>query len=195
VVRPFIRHLDEGSLFKFAFVALYWVGAWGWLVGGLLSCLVGLVGDDGYFKRGVSAAEGMIDFVLGQATPRLISTWGEVMFVLAALGGSLMIVAALVGSAAYFPFGAILRDLGGEVARNLLRPLGGGVVIRTSYDQFAETFAAGGVSIFGGFLVLTGAYLARELWTYGMKVLTAFVRFLPRFALNIRVRTLGAQED
>jgi hypothetical protein len=129
---------------------------------------------------------GILDFVFNKTFPKVLLIIGELLFVLLLSLGVLQIFAALCGSYVYAPLSGshsgILELFGMEAFDVLSNSIYG------DYDYFKASILKGVTGIASSFAVLIAFYLYKEIYSYGLKLITCLVRFLPKFAIPFAIR-------
>jgi hypothetical protein len=131
---------------------------------------------------------GLLDFVFNKTIPKLILIIGEIIFLLFLYVGVLQILATLLGAYVYAPLqkfpGLILTLFPGMEVFDDFLPR----AIYGNHDNFVEYFKIGIIGVVSSFVVLIAFYLYKEVYTYLLKLITAFIEFLPKFAIPLAIR-------
>lgn len=135
---------------------------------------------------------GILDFVFIKTFPKLILIIGELLFILVLYVGILQIIASLVGSSVYAPLngfpglilGIIPDFVPGIKMLTSLIP----TEIQGDYDKFGEFLKVGLIASVMSFVLLSFFYIYKEVYCYLIKVISALIAFLPKFAIPIALR-------
>ena len=140
--------------------------------------------------------EGILSYVFVKIYPRVILLIGEFLLVMGLYIGIIKIIAALVGSYVYAPLGGygaifgIFQEIPGmEIFSESKRFSENMICVFGSYENFSQDFLTGSMYIVQSFLVLILFYIYKEIYTYILKLVTNFIKFLPKFAIPLAIRT------
>ena len=121
--------------------------------------------------------------------PRTITLYGELFFTLIFYVSTLQLVAALDGHSAYAP----LMDYLG-MFQSIMIP-GMDMIYALiptkligDFNHLDITLRLAGFGLTASFVVLIFYYVMKEVYLYALKMMMAFLAFLPKFALPIALR-------
>lgn len=130
----------------------------------------------------------LLDYVFNKTFPKLILLTGEILFIVSIYVGILQIVASLVGSYAYAPLSSgpsmMLGMMPGMDVFNQFNPQ----QIYGDYNNFADGIKVGLIGIAASFILLITFYIYKEVYNYMLKLVTALINFLPKFAIPLAIR-------
>jgi hypothetical protein len=133
------------------------------------------------------AYSGLLHYIFCVVIPRQITLIGELAFIIVLYIGLMMLVATLVGSAAYAPLmslGEALTSTPGVDALGGLLPN----AIVGDYDNFDVNIQMALTGIIASVLVLIAYYIYREVYNYAIRIVTALIHFIPKFAIPLAIR-------
>jgi len=176
-----------------------WSGldAWYWKVTAVLGFIIGLAISLGaiYFifmiimKRAKQLENkeynGLLEYIYKHTIPTYIIISGEVVASLLFTAGILGLIAVSLGSLVYFPLGGVVMPIISEFMAG-----GGMSTVALPGDwSMIEMFAGGYFGcILMSLIYLIGAYIAKEVYQYGCKLVIIFIKFLPRLAIPLAIR-------
>ena len=175
-----------------------WSGldAWYWKVTAVLGFIIGLAISLGaiYFifmiimKRAKQLENkeynGLLEYIYKHTIPMFIIISGEVVSSLLLTAGILGLIAVSLGSLVYLPLGGALIPIMSEI---------GGMSFSTAalpgdWDMIGGLSGGYFASIMMSLYCLIGAYIAKEVYQYGCKLVIIFIKFLPRLAIPLAIR-------
>ncbi|MDP6922982.1 MAG: hypothetical protein QGH06_08445 [Lutibacter sp.] len=142
--------------------------------------------------------------------PKIITIFGEMVFVSMVCLGLAIIVATLINSSVYISFAgaaadntdqamglvAMLSDMAANVpfvdgipgidwAGGLANVSGEAA---GSWSNFIGDIEGGVMTIINAFMVVIYFYIVREVYNFAMTLITAFINFLPKLAIPLAIR-------
>jgi len=133
--------------------------------------------------------KGLLHFLSHELLPRTITLYGELFFTLIFYVSTLQLVAALDGHSAYAP----LMDYLG-MFQSIMIP-GMDMIYALiptkligDFNHLDITLRLAGFGLTASFVVLIFYYVMKEVYLYALKMMMAFLAFLPKFALPIALR-------
>lgn len=142
---------------------------------------------------------GLLEYLTGTLFPRLITLIGEIGFTLFFYMGLMQICATLVGSYAYAPIVDLwdtimnmvmsLSSPGLDMVTSLSAENPMAKMVAGSYDNFGPEMQGAIMIIVTSFLYLIYFYALKQIYNYALSMTHALIRFIPRLALPIAIRT------
>lgn len=131
---------------------------------------------------------GLLGYLFGNLTPKLITLMGELTFGITLYIGVLQVIASLIGSSVYAPlseFGTMCCSASCMDGITCMLPK----QIHGDYNTFVSDISSGLIAIAYSVIALISYYLMREVYNYGLKLTTALLAFLPKLALPLSIRS------
>jgi hypothetical protein len=130
---------------------------------------------------------GLLNYIFCTVMPRQITLIGELSFIMVLYIGIMQLVATLVGSAAYAPLLSIGEVLMSAPGIDTMREMLPNAIVG-DYDNFDVNIKMALTGIITSVLVLIAYYIYREIYNYAIRIVTALIHFIPKFAIPLAIR-------